>query len=84
MNPDQFCMVSPWMENGNVLSYTRKNLEANRLELVSLINQWITVESDDRCRVVDRCGKWSEVPSPHEFSPWENSGGTSCCHDCQW
>ena len=37
MNQNQFCMVSPWMENGNVLSYTRKNPEANRLGLVSLI-----------------------------------------------
>ncbi|KAF9781132.1 kinase-like domain-containing protein [Thelephora terrestris] len=34
MNPKQFCMVSPWMENGNVLSYTRRNPEANRLRLL--------------------------------------------------
>ena len=33
---NQFCMVHPWMENGNVLSYTRKNPEANRLRLVSV------------------------------------------------
>ena len=46
-------MVSPWVENGNVLSYTRKNPEANRLELVSLIDQWINVEFDDRSLAVD-------------------------------
>lgn len=32
---NQFCMVSPWMENGNILNYTRKAPEANRLRLVS-------------------------------------------------
>jgi len=34
-NRDQFRMVSPWMENGNVLSYTRKNPEADRVRVVS-------------------------------------------------
>lgn len=34
VNQNQFCMVSPWMENGNVLSYTRKNPDANRLRLL--------------------------------------------------
>ena len=37
------------MENGNVLSYTIKNPEANRLRLVSLVDRWINVEFDDRC-----------------------------------
>ena len=37
MNQNQLCMVSPWMENGNVLSYTGENPEANRLRLVSFI-----------------------------------------------
>jgi serine/threonine protein kinase len=35
MNWNQFGMVSPWMENGNVINYTRMNPEANRLRLVS-------------------------------------------------
>ena len=35
MSQDQFSLVSPRMENGNVLSYTRKHPEANRLHLVS-------------------------------------------------
>ena len=83
MNPNQFCMVSPWMENGNVLSYTRKNPDANRLELVSPTDRWTNVEFNNRCLIVDRCGKWPEVPSPHEFSPWEHSGGMPCFHDCQ-
>ncbi|KAF9781243.1 kinase-like domain-containing protein [Thelephora terrestris] len=39
MGPDQYRMVFPWMENGNVLSYTRKNPEANRLQfLVDVAN----------------------------------------------
>ena len=52
-NPNKFCMVSPWMENGNVLSYTRKNPEANRLRLVSLTEPQPNVESDNHLQLVD-------------------------------
>ena len=31
---DRFGMVFPWMENGNILEFTGKNLEVNRLRLV--------------------------------------------------
>lgn len=31
---EQFGMVSPWLENGNIVHFTRKNPEANRLYLV--------------------------------------------------
>ena len=31
---DQFGMVSPWMENGNIVQFTGKNPEVNRLRLV--------------------------------------------------
>ena len=31
---DQFGMVSPWLENGNIVQFTRKNPEVNRLRLV--------------------------------------------------
>ena len=48
MTQNQFCMVSPWMENGNILSYTRKTPEANRVRLVSLINEQTNVDSDER------------------------------------
>jgi len=68
-------MVSPWMENGNVLSYTRKNPEANRLRLVSLTKWWASMESDSRCFIVDRRGKRFEVPSPDEFGAREHSRG---------
>ncbi|KAF9647908.1 hypothetical protein BDM02DRAFT_2472123 [Thelephora ganbajun] len=34
MDKNQFCTVFPWMKNGNVLTYTRKNPEANRLKLL--------------------------------------------------
>ena len=39
---NQFCMIHPWMENGNILSYTRKNPEANRLRLASVCKTWPT------------------------------------------
>ena len=82
MNRDQFCMVSPWMENGNVLSYTRKNPEANRLRLVSITESLASVNSDSRCLAVDRRGKWFEVSAPDEFGTWEHSRGMSRHHDC--
>jgi serine/threonine protein kinase len=31
----QLCVVSSWIENGNILEYTRKNPEVNRLHLVT-------------------------------------------------
>ena len=31
---DQFGMVSPWSKEGNIVSFTRKNPEVNRLRLV--------------------------------------------------
>ena len=31
---DQFGMVSPWLNNGNIVAFTRKNPEVNRLRLV--------------------------------------------------
>ena len=83
MNQNQFCMVSPWMENGNVLSYTRKSPEANRLRLVRLTEQRSRVKSNSRCIAVDRCGKWFEVPSPDEFSARGYSRGMSRFRDCQ-
>jgi serine/threonine protein kinase len=30
-----FCIVNPWLPNGNILEYTRKNKRVNRLKLVS-------------------------------------------------
>ena len=30
-----FCIISPWMSNGNIIEYSKKNQRANRLRLVS-------------------------------------------------
>jgi hypothetical protein len=30
-----FCIISPWLPNGNIVEYTKKNREANRFQLVS-------------------------------------------------
>ena len=35
----EFCMISQWMENGNIPSYVMKYPEANRLELVRPVRQ---------------------------------------------
>ena len=76
-------MVSPWMENGNVLNFTRKNPEANRLQLVSLAERWTNVISDGCCLVVDRRGEWSKVSSPGNTSAREHSRGASDHYDSQ-
>jgi len=69
-------MVSPWMENGNIISYTRKYPEANRLRLVS--HQVICQREFNSHRLaVDRRSKWFEVPSPYEFGARGHSGGMS-------
>ena len=33
----EFCMVSRWMVNGNILDYAKKYTDVNRLELVCLL-----------------------------------------------
>ena len=33
----EFCMVSQWMPNGNMLGYVERHPEVNRLELVGLM-----------------------------------------------
>ena len=38
----QFGMVSPWMENGNIVRFTRKNPDFNRLRLVRCGQQPVT------------------------------------------
>jgi len=30
-----FSLISPWLQNGNIIEYIRKHREANRLQLVS-------------------------------------------------
>jgi hypothetical protein len=30
-----FCIISPWLPNGNIIEYTRKNRGVNRWQLVS-------------------------------------------------
>ena len=60
-------MVSPWMENGNILNYTMKYPEANRLRLVSSDKELSDRVSDGHWFAADRRGEWSQVPSPDEF-----------------
>ena len=82
MNQNQFCMVCSWMENGNILSYTKENPEANRLRLVGIDYQWTSEEANSRCLVVDRCGKRAQVPSSDGLSAREYSRGEFYCHGC--
>ena len=34
--PPRLCLVSPWMENGNIVQYLERNPQADRQSLVSL------------------------------------------------
>jgi len=81
VNQRQLCIVSPWMENGNVVSYTRNNPKANRLLLVSTDRRLTGKKSDSRCLAVDRRRERSQVPSPDERSAWEHSRGMSYCYE---
>ena len=33
-----FCIINPWLSNGNIVDYTKKSQSANRLHLVSIVN----------------------------------------------
>ena len=33
---DGFCLISPWMNNGTIMEYTRDNPQINPLELVCM------------------------------------------------
>jgi len=80
VNQNQLCIASPWMENGNVLSYTRKNHEANRLRFVSTSGRWSDKESDSHCVIAGRCHERSHVPSSDGLGAREHSGGMFCSH----
>ena len=82
-NQNQFSLVCPWMESGNVLSYTRKNPKANRLRLVSTDEAQDIGMSDGNRLTVDRRGKWSQVPPQDEPSTRKHQRGMFhwCC--CQ-
>ena len=41
----KFCMVSEWMENGDLLQYMRSYPGANRLELVGLVHDALILRS---------------------------------------
>jgi serine/threonine protein kinase len=34
-NRSRVCLVSPWMENGNIIQFLKKNPEVDRIPLVS-------------------------------------------------
>ena len=36
----RFCIISPWLENGNILEYLSKSPNVNRFELVSRHRSW--------------------------------------------
>ena len=37
----KYSMVSPWMENGNIVEFLRENLQANPLKLARLMFNFI-------------------------------------------
>jgi len=32
-----FCIINPWLQNGNIVQYIKKNREVDRLQLVGVI-----------------------------------------------
>ena len=39
-----FCIISPWMPNGNIVEYTQKNRSINRLLLVSAEGTYVGIK----------------------------------------
>ena len=35
---DKFGIISPWLGNGNIVDFTRRNPDVNRLRLVRVVN----------------------------------------------
>jgi len=41
MNEKEYSMVSPWMDNGNIMEFLREDLQANPLKLVHPILHFV-------------------------------------------
>ena len=70
-------MVSPWMENGNILEYTSRNPGVNRLHLVIHPRWCPSQETEDGHPAVGRRSRWTRVSAPWESGAREYSRGTS-------
>jgi len=60
-----FCLVSPWYENGTITDYLKKKPNASRLALVSVFEQVRYRHLPDtylRPRIVSRCNKRIALP----------------------
>ena len=51
----EFCLVSPWYENGTIMEYLKKKPDANRFELVSTLGQTHTPDADLHPQTAIRC-----------------------------
>lgn len=71
-----FCMVSRWMVNGNILNYVRKNPAADRLRLVRPMHRW-SYSEPTRVKIVARGHPRSELSTPQRSRPWRSQG-------CAW
>lgn len=73
----QIYLVSSWMKNGNILEYTKRNPEVNRLQLV-ILPRWCAIrKTDGGSPEVGGRGRWPRVSTPSENNAREHSGGMS-------
>jgi hypothetical protein len=55
MNDSKFCIVSPWMERGNMCTYLKDNVVTDRVEFVSsnpYFHRTVFDSSRDSCSVL--------------------------------
>jgi hypothetical protein len=71
--PQPFRMVSPWMENGNIMRFLKNRLEENPFALVSIYDPTETLLDHDE-RIAGRCRQRFTIPSRSRFCSWRPQG----------
>lgn len=69
----QLCLVSPWMENGDLEDYLKRHTNANRLFLVS--ESFLSTRKFTHDAVGLRCCVRFRLPSRERYSSWRSERG---------
>lgn len=73
LNPPPFSMVSAWMENGNIMSFTKANSGQNPFLLVGIYGI-LHRASLTRC-TAHGCNQRSTISAPARLRPWRPQRG---------
>jgi len=73
-----FCIISPWLPNGNILEYSRKHGGANRLHLVSNHHNPRTQGAETQSLTACASCLWSRISAFTEHHTRWYSSGEQC------